>query len=132
MPAARSTKRPSDAENVRWLGDAADLLGEMMDAAIRAHDGKAAKITREDPAVDPEAEEQEEDVGPKLVAERLYVELGLVDEDWAQVAEGVTKGDTVIVVGQSHLRDGGRVRVASAEAPEGAEASAATPEGDEG
>ncbi|MFI4873204.1 MAG: motility associated factor glycosyltransferase family protein [Phycisphaerales bacterium JB061] len=46
-----------DAENVRWLGDAADLLGEMMDAAIRAHDGKAAKITREDPAVDPEAEE---------------------------------------------------------------------------
>ncbi|MCA9271886.1 MAG: motility associated factor glycosyltransferase family protein [Phycisphaerales bacterium] len=46
-----------DAENVRWLGDAADLLGEMMDAAIRAHDGKAPKITREDPAVDPEAEE---------------------------------------------------------------------------
>jgi len=45
-----------DAENVSWLGDAADLLGEMMDAAIRAHDGKAPKITREDPAVDPEAE----------------------------------------------------------------------------
>jgi len=45
-----------DAENVRWLGDAAELLGEMMDAAIRAHDGKADKITREDPAVDPDAE----------------------------------------------------------------------------
>ncbi len=45
-----------DAENVRWLGDAADLLGDMMDAAIRAHDGKAPKITREDPAVDPESE----------------------------------------------------------------------------
>lgn len=43
-----------DAENVRWLGDAADLLGDMMDAAIRAHDGKAPKITREDPAVDQE------------------------------------------------------------------------------
>lgn len=43
-----------DAENVRWLGDAADMLGEMMDAAIRAHDGRGPKITREDPAVDPE------------------------------------------------------------------------------
>lgn len=45
-----------DAENAKWLGEAADLLGEMMDQAIRAHDGKAAKVTREDPAVDPEDE----------------------------------------------------------------------------
>jgi len=44
-----------DAENARWLGDAADLLGDMMDQAIRAHDGKAPKITREDPAIDTEA-----------------------------------------------------------------------------
>ncbi|HED53373.1 MAG TPA: DUF115 domain-containing protein [Phycisphaerales bacterium] len=45
-----------DADNLRWLGDAADMLGDMMDSAIRAHDGKAAKITREDPPEDPEAE----------------------------------------------------------------------------
>lgn len=44
-----------DADNVRWLGDAADLLGDIMDAAIRAHDGKAPKITREDPPVDADA-----------------------------------------------------------------------------
>lgn len=38
-----------DALNAQWLGEAADLLGEMMDKAIRAHDGKAPKVTREDP-----------------------------------------------------------------------------------
>lgn len=47
-----------DAENAEWLGDAADLLGEMMDSAIRAHEGKAPKITREDPAAREDDEEQ--------------------------------------------------------------------------
>ncbi len=54
--------------------------------------------------------EAEEPEGPKLVAERRVVTLGLVDDDWAEVKEGVEPNDTVVTVGQSHLRDGARVR----------------------
>lgn len=54
--------------------------------------------------------EAEESEGPKLVAERRVVTLGLVDDDWAEVMEGVGPDDTVVTVGQSHLRDGARVR----------------------
>jgi len=55
-------------------------------------------------------EEPEEPEGPKQVAERRVVSLGLVDDDWAEVSEGIEPGDTVVTVGQSHLRDGARVR----------------------
>ena len=55
-------------------------------------------------------EEPEEPEGPKLVAERRVVSLGLVDATWAEVVKGVEPGDLVVTVGQSHLRDGARIR----------------------
>lgn len=39
-----------DADNVETLAEAADELGELMDAAVRAHEGRAPKLTREAPA----------------------------------------------------------------------------------
>jgi len=55
---------------------------------------------------------EEEDEGPSEVAERMVVELGLVDDVWAQILDGVDEGDDIVVVGQSHLRDGARIREA--------------------
>lgn len=66
---------------------------------------------------DEEAPKEEEDTGPKLVAERVPVKLGLVDVAQAEVLEGVTDGDVVVVVGQANLKDGARVREPKPEAP---------------
>jgi len=69
------------------------------------------------------------DVVTKLVAERRVVSLGLVDDDWAEVQEGVDPGDSVVTVGQSHLRDGARIR--AQEQAESAEVGVATGEDSE-
>ncbi len=39
-----------DAENLQGLAEAADELGELMDRAVRAHEGRATKVTRREPA----------------------------------------------------------------------------------
>ena len=67
-----------------------------------------------------EAEEEEEE-GDKLVASRTLVDLGLVDDDFVEIVEGLAAGEQVITVGQSHLRDGARIRVAAE--PSAAEAA---------
>ncbi len=64
-----------------------------------------------DEEVQGEEEEEEPEKTDPHVAERVAVNLGLVDDDFAEVLEGVVEGDQVIVVGQSHLRDGAAVRV---------------------
>jgi hypothetical protein len=38
-----------------------------------------------------------------------------VDDERAEIATGVAEHDSVITVGQSHLRDGARVRAADTE-----------------
>jgi membrane fusion protein (multidrug efflux system) len=72
-------------------------------------------------------DKEKEDQGPPLVAVRTRVELALVDEQWAEVKTGLASGDKVVVVGQSNLRDGARVR----EAPPPGEAAKAG-SGDQG
>jgi membrane fusion protein (multidrug efflux system) len=73
---------------------------------------------------DEDEDEDEDDDPDRHVAERVAVKLGLVDDHFAEVLQGVEEGDQLIVVGQSHLRDGARVRVndqrdnAGAEPPE--------------
>ena len=71
---------------------------------------------------DEKAAEATEDSGPKLAAARTPVTLGLVDDDHAEIATGLAEGETVITVGQSHLRDGARVRTAAATGTASAEA----------
>lgn len=80
----------------------------------------------EPPAEDAEAEEEAADA-PKWVAERVPVKLGLVDEINAEILEGVEGGENVIVLGQSHLRDGARIRT-----PDEAPIDAAADKGDDG
>ena len=70
---------------------------------------------------DDEADAEEE--GPKLVAERHVVKLGLIDDELGEIQTGVDEGDQVVTVGQSHLRDGARVRPVEREAAD-AEAEA--------
>ena len=62
------------------------------------------------PASPPEEAEVGED--PGFVAARKLLEIGLLDDEGAEVLSGVALGDEVIVIGQSNLKDGARVRAA--------------------
>ena len=64
-------------------------------------------------------DESSEDAGPELVATRTPVDLGLVDDAWAEILDGIGPKAEIITVGHSHLRDGGRVRIAPADRAEG-------------
>jgi len=82
-----------------------------------------------------EAEEEEEDEGQVYVARRHPVELGLGDDDVVEVLSGIDLGAQIITVGQSHLRDGGRVRDAASiteKVADDAEAKVETPDEDQG
>ncbi|MFT7521554.1 MAG: membrane fusion protein (multidrug efflux system) [Kiritimatiellia bacterium] len=68
-------------------------------------------------------DEQREPPSP-YVSERVPVELGLIDNDTAEVTKGIRVGDKVIVIGQSNLKDGAPVKTAEMiEAQEAEEAS---------
>lgn len=79
-----------------------------------------------DEAEDPEeAEEDDAEDEVEYVAKRNLLELGLVDDDFAEVLGGVELGESVVVVGQSTLRDGTPLRIPGADADEVEEAAAA-------
>ncbi len=91
--------------------------------ANAADDGEGAEGDEEG------AEGELADEGPPLVAERTAVTLALVDAEFAEISEGFEGGETVITVGQSHLRDGARVRAVDTDVDKetAAGAGAATP-----
>jgi membrane fusion protein (multidrug efflux system) len=60
---------------------------------------------------DAEEEEPVEIPGPYRVGRKVPVELGLIDEDLAEVLSGVDAGDLVITIGHANLRDEARVRL---------------------
>ncbi len=65
----------------------------------------------EDEDEDGEAADESEEPGePGFIAERQSLEIGLLDEDGAEVLDGVEKGAEVVVVGQANLKDGARIR----------------------
>jgi membrane fusion protein (multidrug efflux system) len=56
-------------------------------------------------------EEKEPPAPPSpYVAERIAVQMGLVDDVHAEIVEGIEVGDRVIVVGQSNLKDGAPIK----------------------
>ena len=57
-----------------------------------------------------ESEEEKEEELPKMAAERVSVELGLVDEQLAEIVKGIDVGDQIVVIGQSNLKDGALIR----------------------
>lgn len=53
----RQTKQiDRDEENVRWMRHAADDVGELLDATIRALEGRSAKLTRDETPIDADGE----------------------------------------------------------------------------
>lgn len=88
---------------------------------------------------DAEGDEPAEDEGPRWIARRVPVDVGLADTRNAEIVEGLEAGERIVVVGQTMLRDGARVRdVADAAAAKAAaeakaaEAKAAASDDDEG
>lgn len=65
----------------------------------------------------PKPPEVETPKGPRHVAQRVSIDVGLVDEVHAEIRSGLEGGEEVIVLGQNHLRDGARVRTADRDAP---------------
>jgi multidrug efflux pump subunit AcrA (membrane-fusion protein) len=59
---------------------------------------------------DESEDEAEDEAAEKWIAERCPIERGAVDTESVQILSGVDVGDSIIVVGQSNLRDGARVR----------------------
>jgi membrane fusion protein, multidrug efflux system len=51
-----------------------------------------------------------------FVAERVRVDIGLADDAWIEIRSGIAPGDQVVVLGQSALKDGARVRTQAASA----------------
>lgn len=49
--------------------------------------------------------------GPYRIARKVPVELGFVNDDWAEIVSGVDVDDSVVIVGQDNLRDEARVRL---------------------
>jgi membrane fusion protein (multidrug efflux system) len=62
------------------------------------------------PSAEKDKDDTEEDKKPQKVAERVSVELGLMDDKLAQILSGVEEGDVILVIGQSSLRDGARIQ----------------------
>jgi hypothetical protein len=85
------------------------------DAADEADEGDGFAWLKElfasSDAPEDEAEDEAE-AAAEFMAERVVLTLGLVDDLSAEVTEGLELGDEVVVLGQSHLRDGARIRTA--------------------
>ncbi|MEZ6242584.1 MAG: 6-hydroxymethylpterin diphosphokinase MptE-like protein [Phycisphaerales bacterium] len=87
-----------DQQNVRWLAEAADAVGDVLDAAIRAHKGEAPKLTR-----DPPPSEESEAAGGDSTQRRRVAALVLVDHEVG--ALGVKRElDQPFLAGESALR----------------------------
>jgi membrane fusion protein (multidrug efflux system) len=88
--------------------DGDPVLYRMVEKAPTAEElAEPAPVARKSkvdvPAPDPEP------LSP-FVAERVRIQLGLVDDGFAEIVEGVAPGDRIVVLGQSALKDGSRVK----------------------
>jgi multidrug efflux pump subunit AcrA (membrane-fusion protein) len=96
-----------------------------------AEDDEPADDAEEGDTTAEQTEDEDEDEGPKYIAERVVLQLGLTDVTTAEVVKGLSKGDRIVVVGHTSLKDGARIREPSEEATPSAQADLAE-EGDEG
>jgi membrane fusion protein (multidrug efflux system) len=84
----------------------------------------------DDDSEDQVDEDQEDDLGTRMVAERVRVGLGLQEPRRVEVLNGLEEDDQLIVIGQLNLQDGSRVRTARIEdATDAAEDEAAGEQG---
>jgi membrane fusion protein (multidrug efflux system) len=86
-----------------------DVLTVPRDALVW-EDGKPVVFVMV-PAPEDETDDGASDGGdPGFVAARTSIQIGLLDENAAEVLDGVESGAEVVVVGQSNLKDGARIR----------------------
>ena len=82
---------------------------------------------------DKDDEGPKEPPGPKYVAKQVALTVGLTDTRHAEIVEGLSPGDRIVVIGQGNLREGARIREAGEAVPEdAAQAAEKSPDGDEG
>ena len=109
--------------------DGSPVAYRMIDKPIEVDTGDEEAEDGED------ADSDTEDTGPKFIAERVVITVGLMDNTWAEITEGMALDDEVVVVGQSNLRDSAPIRtpamVAEAELRAEARADAAADEDSE-
>ncbi len=92
-PAVRRLRPGYLARVTLRLGERADVLLAPVSAVVGARDARAVYIKR----------------GDKV--ERRQVRLGQSSGSFVEIHEGLSEGDTVVVVGAEQLRDGATVRV---------------------
>lgn len=83
--------------------------------AVVYEDGSPVAYRMVDKPIEPDTDREDadsdsEDTGPKYIAERVVIEVGLMDNTWAEITEGIERNDEVVVIGQSNLRDAAPVR----------------------
>lgn len=97
-------------DNVLVIPREAVVYEDGSPVAYRMIDKPIEPDTGDDDEPAEDADSDTEDTGPKFVAERVVITVGLMDNDWAEITEGLDLDDEVVVVGQSNLRDGAPVR----------------------
>lgn len=110
--------RPGQFVNVHVEVDRHDGVLVVPRKALLWEDGKPIVYTKA-PAPPPEPSADgtppapaPEPGEPAFVAARTTLQVGLMDEDAVEVLGGVDEGAEVVVVGQSNLKDGARIRAA--------------------
>lgn len=86
-------------------------------------------------AVADEKAEKAEPEGPRYVAERVPLDVGLIDTERAEILAGLVEGEQIVVVGHVNLRDGAPIQTpemrAAQKQREEAKKAAATADGKE-
>lgn len=88
-------------------------------AVSQAQDDAAVSETEDTEEQEGDADksdEEDEDTGPRLVANRVEVQTGLEDSNYIEILAGIDADSLVVTLGQHTLKPGSRVRVTNAEA----------------
>lgn len=84
---------------------------------LAKEEGAANAKPEDKPKADGDSKQGPKDEGPRWVAKRTEVQTGLGDPDRLEITGGLKPGERIVVVGQSNLKDGARIREPNVETP---------------
>ncbi len=85
------------------------LVADAPAEAVHTDESKKDDAKKDEPKKD-DAKDESEPPGPRWVAKRTEVQTGLGDPDRIEITGGLAAGARIVVVGQSNLKDGARIR----------------------